>query len=139
MGTHNRAFGDPRELRPHLRCQFCDASRTAYAAGYNLHLLVQVELIRNYHLPAFCEEDGVAFLGRLVESMYLALAERIPARHTAYRDWLATQFSFRVQHRRKHQPETIQLLVLTGPCNSAHPKMCVVQGPNRAPVDDVPF
>jgi hypothetical protein len=135
----NRVFKPFGLLNRPLRQEFIDVTTTARAAGYNLRLRVETAIVRHYFLPASPDDDGVALIGVVVEALYLAIEEKMPAVRASYGLWLSLRFDLVAQHRRKNFAEILHLQILIGPCTADQVSVFVLRSGRPVPIEEPPF
>lgn len=135
----NRIFNTSRAARDLPEVTFSDVTTTALAAGHNIGLRVETSVVRRYQVPRSCDDEGMAFIGMLLEALYDALAERIPAKRVSHGEWLTTYLEVEAQHRQRQNPEALHLRVLLGPCNTDNPEILICRAASPEDECESPF
>lgn len=137
----NRIFNTSLAARNLPEGVFTDLKTTALAAGHGVNLRIETEVVRCFHVPGWCDDDGIPFIRMLLEAVYNALAERIPAKRVSHGEWLSIYLQVEAQHRQKENPEALHLRVLLGPCNCDNPQVliCRTDPPQDESPDLSPF
>lgn len=117
-----------------------DVTTTARAAEYSLTTHVEAEIVRGYLHPNVEEDDGVYFIGYLLDEMYLALAESRPATIFSFGKWLGLVMEVNVRHRRSEATECLRLCFVLGPCTARNLRVKVWRALQFPPdAEELPF
>jgi hypothetical protein len=135
----NRVFKPFKLLHKPLRRNFTDATSTARAAGHNVLLHVETELLRQYFISALPDDDGIGLVSLLIERINYALEEKLPTPRESHGEWLGMRFGMVVQHRRRPMQELLQLQILMGPCTADAPAVFVLRTGRSTPLEEPPF
>jgi hypothetical protein len=96
-----------------------DVTSTARAADHFALIKMEPYLVPHYLHPTVDEDNGVYFVGYVLDELFLAIAELRPATIFSFGTWLGLVLDLDVRQRRSGRPVTLRLCFLLGPCESS--------------------
>lgn len=113
----SRMFNAPPSWRHFAQeLELKDVTSTARAADHFVIIKMEPYLVRHYLHPKVDEDDGVYFVGYVLDELFLALAEHRPASIFSFGTWLGLVVDVDVRKRRSGRPVTLRLCFMVGPC-----------------------
>lgn len=96
--------------------EFKDVTSTPRVAGHFVFIKMESYLVQRYLHPEFDDENGVYFIGYLLDELFLAVAELRPATIFSFGTWLGLILDVDARKRRGGQPVTLRLCFMLGSC-----------------------